>query len=499
MLTGGARDLPERQKTVRATIQWSYDLLDETEKTLFAYLSIFAGGATLPAAEAVCSGGAISALALLEGLESLMTKSLLNRRDDPDGEARFYMLETIREFAQERLAERAEHASIQQRHATFYVALAERIAPRLATAQLTESLELLSCELDNLRSACAWSVAQDVAEAALRIAGCLQLFWYWRGYVEEGRRWLEAGLARSEGISQAVCAKAYRCAGLLAWAHGDYAQALVYDNHSLELYRTLGDKRGMAEALNSLGNSSSEVGDDDTARQFYEQSLTFYRVSGYVPGIGMVLSNLGELAARNGDYTAARNYYDESLALKRTLGNPGSIALVLLNLGEVAVIQGDDEQAVGYLEEGLRLGRKVNTPHIIGLCLENLAKVALRRGAIDTAMKLLREALSLLGDIHNTRALLYALEVTAGAFGFGGQTDIAVRLFGAADALRGTLQVPLPPGDRAIYEWLRSGVEVAHETQMWATEWAIGQALTLEETLDFALGCISLTCQNLDQ
>jgi tetratricopeptide (TPR) repeat protein len=366
------------------------------------------------------------------------------------------------------------------------VTLAERIAPRLTSAQLTESLELLTRELDNLRAACAWSITQEVAEAALRIVGCLQLFWYWRGHVEEGQRWLEAGLARSQGAPIAVCAKAYRSAGLLAWVHGDYTQAIDFDNQSLALYQTLGDKRGMAEALNSLGNSSSEVGDDDTARRFYEQSLTFYRASGYVPGIAMVLGNLGEVSARNNDYPAARNYYDESVALKRRLGNPGSIALVLLNLGEIAVAQEDDEQAVGYLEEGLRLGRKVNTPHIIGLCLENLAKVALRRGEVDRAMKLAREALSLLRDIHNTRALLYTLEVTAGAFGFGGQTDIAVRLFGATDALRSTLRVPLPPGDIPMYEWLCFGVKEARDTQMWQTEWLMGQAMTLEETLDFA-------------
>jgi predicted ATPase/transcriptional regulator with XRE-family HTH domain len=487
MLTGGSRDLPERQKTVRATIQWSYDLLDEAEKTLFAYLGVFAGGATLPAVEAVCSSELFSAETLVEGLESLLAKSLLYRLDAADGEARFFMLETIREFAQERLAGRSEAALIQSRHAAFYVALAESIAPRLTSAQLSESLELLTRELDNLRAACAWSVTQAVAEAALRIAGCLQLFWYWRGHVEEGRRWLEAGLARSQGVSGPVQAKAYRSAGLLAWAQGDYAQAIAYDNRSLALYQTLGDKRGMAEALNSLGNSSSEVGDDDTARRFYEQSLTFYRASGYVPGIAMVLSNLGEVSARNDQYQAAWNYYNESVALKRRLGNPGSIAVVLLNLGEIAVAQGEDEQAVSYLEEGLRLGRKVNTPHIIGLCLENLAKLALRRGELAAAMHFAREALNLLGDIHNTRALVYTLEVTAGVFGFGGQPDIAVRLFGAADALRSALRVPLPPGDRAIYEWLCSGVKEARETQMWQTEWGMGQAMTLEETLDFAL------------
>jgi predicted ATPase/Flp pilus assembly protein TadD/transcriptional regulator with XRE-family HTH domain len=487
LLTGGARDLPERQKTVRATIEWSYALLDEAEKVLLARLSIFAGGGTLAAAEAVCGGDPISSVDLIDGLESLLAKSLLQRIDDPDGEPRFYMLETIREFAQERLTESAESAAIQQQHAVYYVALAESIAPQLATARLTESLQRLTRELDNLRSACAWSVTQDIAEAALRIVGCLQLFWYWRGHVEEGRRWLEASLARSQGAPVAVCAKAYRSAGLLAWAHGDYAQALVYDNQSLVLYQALGNNRGMAEALNSLANSTSEMGDDNTARQYYEQSLTFYRSSGYVPGIAMVLSNLGEISARNGDYTAARTYYDESLALKRTLGNPGSIAVVLLNLGEIAMVQGDDDQAVGYLEEGLRLGRSVNTPHIMGLCLENLAKVDLRHGRVEAALRLLNEALNLLRDIHNTRALLYTLEATAGAFGFGRQTDVAIRLFGAADALRRSLQVPLPSGDISMYEWLRSGVEVAPETQMWATEWTIGQAMTLEETLDFAL------------
>lgn len=482
MLTGGSRDLPERQKTLRATIQWSYALLDEAEKPLFASFSIFAGGSTLPAVEAVCGGDD-----LVERLESLLAKSLLYRADDPDGEARFFMLETIREFAQERLAESVEYATIQQRYAAYYVALAESIAPQLATAKLTESLERLTRELDNLRSACAWSVQQPVAEAALRIAGCLQLFWYWRGHVEEGRRWLEAGLARSQGVPASVLAKAYRSAGLLAWAHGDYVQALVYDNQGLTLYQALGDRRGIAEALNSLGNSNSEIGDDDTARQNYKESLANYRAAGYVPGIAMVLSNLGELAARNCDYGAARAYYDESVALKRTLGNPASIALVLLNLGEVAMVQGDEAQAKGYLEESLRLGHQVNTPHLIGLCLENLAKLALRQGEIEAALKLLYEALSLLRDIHNTRAILYTLEAMAGAFGFGRQTDLAVRLFGAAAALRVSLRVPLAPSDIKIYEWLRSSVVEAQDTQLWATEWTGGQALTLDEALDLAL------------
>ncbi|MBN9387575.1 MAG: tetratricopeptide repeat protein [Chloroflexi bacterium] len=487
MLTGGSSNLPERHQTVRATIQWSYTLLEEAEKALFARLSVFAGGGTLAAIEAICGSERLAYVDILTGLESLMSKSLLYSIDDPEGEVRFFMLETIREFAQERLAESVESPAISQLHAEYYVALAEKLAPLLSTARLTDTLERLTQELDNLRSACGWSISQVVAEAALRIAGCLQLFWYWRGHVDEGRRWLETALGRSQGASAAVCAKAYRCAGLLAWAQGDYVQALVYDKQSFTLYQALGDNRGMAEALNSLGNSSSEMGDDPTARRFYEQSLEFYRAAAYNPGIAMVLSNLGELAARTSDYPAARAYFEESLTLKRMLGNPGSIALVLLNLGEVALVQGDNEQAVDFLEEGLRLGRSVNTPHIIGLCLENLAKVALRRGAIEDALKLLRESLSLLRHIHNIRALLYTLECTAGAFAFGGQTNGAVRLFGAAEALRESLGVPLATGDRSIYEWLRSGVSLGEETQMWATEWAMGRAMTLEEAIDFAL------------
>jgi predicted ATPase len=269
VLTGGPRDSPERQQTLRNTIDWSYKLLDESEQALFWRLGVFVGGCTLEAAEAVCRGWelrggswgsdataptAISqpATPILEGFKALVDKSLLRRMESSDSEPRFVMLETVREYVLERLEASGETDLLRQWHAGYFVALTEAAEPHIIGTDQAAWLNRLEAEHDNLRAALEWLLKHREVEAGLRLAGVLWIFWNVRGYRSEGRRWLEEALERSEGATTAMRAKALNGAGGLAYSQGDYAQATALYEQSLALWQELGDLQGRARVFNNL-------------------------------------------------------------------------------------------------------------------------------------------------------------------------------------------------------------------------------------------------------
>jgi predicted ATPase len=349
LLKGGPQDAPARQKTLRDAIGWSYELLGE-ERLLFGRLSVFAGGCTLEAAEAVCDPREELTEEVLDLLGSLMDKSLLNRAESEDGEGRFWMLETVKEYALERLEAAGEEREARHGHAVYYLALAKEARPELTGPRQTEWYNRLEAEHDNLQAALSWSLERGDAQAALQMNAELWWFWYKRGYLSEGRRWLEEALGKSASPAPAR-AEALNGAGVLARNQSDYDQAQAWLEESLALWRELGDKRGAADVLINLGTVALDKGDYPQAAAFFDDSMPLRRELGDSWGLALALNNLGVTARAQNNLTEAVALYEECLELFRTLGDKASTAMALNNLGEVAEDQDEYERAAASYQE----------------------------------------------------------------------------------------------------------------------------------------------------
>jgi predicted ATPase/Tfp pilus assembly protein PilF len=414
LLTTGTRDLPERQQTLRGTIDWSYNLLRPAEQALFARLAVFVGGCTLEAAEAVCGGwgmgdGVWSKQALipnphppapiLDGLATLVEQSLVRQNDGPVGEPRFTMLETIREYALERLAASGAAEALHEQHAAYYLALAERADTELVGARQADWLERVEADHDNLRAAFSWATERRRAEIALRLAGALWWFWRVRGHLSEGRKRLEAALALPDAgqagdPSQiALRADALSGAGQLAQMQGDYTQASELYREGLELRRGLGDAAGIAEILAGQGRVALRLGDYAAAQAHFEESLKLWQEAGNQAGIADVLAGQGRVARRQGDLLAAQGHFEQSLTLYQRLNAHTSIAEAYINLGSVARLQGNYLQAKTHYQNSLELSRKLGNQRGIAMALANLGNVALEQGDYQSAKQAFEESL----------------------------------------------------------------------------------------------------------
>src|SRR5829696_7110232 len=313
LLTGGARDLPARQRTLRGAIEWSHDLLDEGEKTLFARLSVFAGWRTLEAREAVCDAAGDLPVDAFEGVSSLLDKSLLGREEASDEQSRFVMLETIHEYAREKLRESGEAEELGRAHAQYYLALAEEA--ELVGPEQAWWLERLEAEHDNLRAALNRSLEAGDSGTALRIGGAVWRFWYVRGHFSEGRRWLASGLSGGEMAPVGVRARALLGLGELALWQGDYTRAAEDLEASLTLHREAGDRKGEAYALCFLGWIASARSDFERAEGLLQESLALSRAAGTARDVGVVLNARAVLELSRGDYERAAAFQEESLSL----------------------------------------------------------------------------------------------------------------------------------------------------------------------------------------
>ena len=364
LLTGGARDLPARQQTMRAAIGWSYDLLVAAEQTLFRRLAVFVGGCTLEAVEAVCNAENDLPMDILDGLGSLADKSLVEH-DEFGNEPRFRMLETLREYALERLEESGEAEALRRRHAQCHLTLAEKADSELRGPRAAARLDWFEMEHDNLRAALAWSLGQATADADIEMGMTLTTlmagFWNIRGHLSEGREWLAKALALKPKKS-ASRALVLIWAGYLAYSQGDYASARALYEESLAIERELGDKAGIATSLNNLGLVAKAQGDYASARALHEESLAIWRELGNKAGIAMSLNNLGNVAYAQGDYTSARALHEESLGIKRELGDKAGIAKSLYNLGELAGVTHEPERAAQLFGAAEALRVLINTP-----------------------------------------------------------------------------------------------------------------------------------------
>ncbi len=399
-LVGGARDLPARQQTLRAAIEWSHDLLDQGEKRLFRRLAVFVGGRTLAAVEAVCNAEDDLGLDVLDGVESLVSKSLLRQDEGPDGEPRFILLETLHEFAAERLDASGETRATRARHAAFFLQFSERAAVELTGVQTRRWLDRLEAEHDNLRAALQWSIETGEAATGLRLAAALVLFWRTRGYLSEGRRWV-ASLTARDGGDMRLRAKLLNGAADLATRQGEYDGAEHLAAQALGLAEQAGDRQAMAEAVSQLGVAARDRDDYATAGARYQEALALYRVLGDQYGEARTLHRLGVCAHDQNDFATARLRYDEAITLYRSLGEKLSRTAVMSDLGLVAYYQGDYTTARVLLEESLALRQDLGDKLGLANGTIGLALVASGQADYPVAQSLLEQALALTRDIDD--------------------------------------------------------------------------------------------------
>ena len=448
ILTGGSRTALPRQQTLRSLIDWSYDLLNDRERRLLRGLAVFAGGWTLEAAEEVCAGDSVQDPDVLDLLTSLCDKSLVMVEQD-NRSTRYRLLETVRQYARERLLESGSGAALRQRHRDYYLALAEEADPKLVGTEQAAWLRRFEEEHDNLRSALEWTHARSESVEGLRFCGALQRFWRTRGHLSEGREWCARALGHAGGEELTpVRAKALSAAGLLAYWLGDYPAARALHEECLAIWRQLGDQWGASASLNNLGMVARSQGDNASARTLYEDSLAIKRELGDQWGVGASLNNLGNLAADQGDFPASRPLHEESLAIWRKLGDRGSIATALENLGHVAYEQGDLASARALHVESLTMRRQ-------------------------------------LGD---KLGMVVSLEMLAAVAGLLGAPQRAARIWGVTERLRAEIGSPLQPKDRSRHDQHVAAVRAASsDSAAFDRAWQEGGVLTVEQAMELAL------------
>jgi tetratricopeptide (TPR) repeat protein len=533
LLSGGARDAPERQQTMRQAIAWSHDLLSETEQTLLRRLAVFAGGWTLEAAAALAAAGAPGQddqPDVLDGLTALVDQSLVRLEESSAGrtaEARFAMLETVREYALEGLEASGEAEVIRRAHAAFYLAFAERGEPELTGPAQAEWLHRLEREHDNLRAALAWARDHGESEVWLRLAGALGRFWRMHGHSREGLSWLRQALARSGETATAARAKALEEAGRMAHDQGDPDQTEALHTAALAIWRSLGDRLGQSRSLDELGNVAHDRGDfaravtlheqalalareagdrrgagrslnnlamvalytsqDERAWQLYSEALVLLREVGDAYGVNVVLNNLGIVAIRRGEWDQAEVISNECLAGCRDLGDQQGIGNALVNLAEVAQCRGEATRAAALYEEARQLLQDLGDDRSTAEACHGLATLALVSGDIAQAASLFGTSLALAHKVDDKMIVADALEGLAGVAARGEHVEHAAQLLGAAADLRDRIEAPVAVHRRAAYAEIVAAIRTLLDDAEFAVAWETGKGWPLAQTVAEAL------------
>jgi non-specific serine/threonine protein kinase len=449
LLIDGPRNVPARQQTLRDTIAWSYELLSPEDQRLFRQLSIFVGGWTLEAAEAICPATAD----ILAGLTTLVDHSLIRRREQPDGSMRFGLLETIREYGLERLEQHWERQDVSRRHAAYFLTRAEAAPNPLDGRQQVHWLDTLEAEHDNLRSALRWAVEHDV-ETALRLAGALGIMWFVRGYLSEGRRWLELVLARGSAASTAARAKAHLWAGDLACWQYDLGRAQESLEDALRLYRELDDREGIAWALYRLARTAGfQTGHDPATGLYAKPTDHMYRL------------------------------LEECLAIHQDMGNAFGIMMAHGNLGATALYRGDRAQARKHLEEAFARGPE---SYQAGTWLYLLGDLSLTDD-VRQAQVHFTKALVLSRELRIPRGCAEALEGLAQVAAADRQFERAVLLYSAASALRERISHPVYARTSQVLQRDLTASRAALGDVAFDAAWYVGQTMPLDEAIALAL------------
>jgi Tfp pilus assembly protein PilF len=487
-LTGGPRDLPERQRTLRATIEWSHALLDEGEGILFSRLAVFSGGRTLEAIEAVCDPEGSLPVDTFEGVSSLVDKSLL-RQEGPGGEPRFVMLETVHEFAREKLEKSAEAEEIKRTHAKYFLTLAEEAPPKLRGPNQLEWLDRLEAEHDNMRAALSWALERHEVELALRLGGALSFYWLGRGYHSEGRRWLQGALTIDGRVSPEVRAMALAGVGWLALQQGDFDRAQEACEEGLELLAN--ETREASEAklsfLACLGWMAWEKEALGQAKQLFEESLDLSREMSDTWWLASSLLNLALVYQSQRDFERATELLEQSMDLRKERGDKQGLATCLNNLGMVAYSQGDPKRAQKLTEESVALNQELGARGDVSIGLCNLGWMALLQDDLSRAADLYRESLYLSWDIGLNPLVQSALEGFACVAGAKGEAERAARLWGVAQALHETKGIPRDIDFLAEADARISAVRSGMGEEAWDEAWRKGRAMPLDEAVSYAL------------
>ncbi len=527
LLTGGNRTGLARHQTLQAAMDWSYDLLSTAERALLRRLSVFAGGFTLEATEAICAGEGFEHAEVLNLLTHLIDKSLVMLQAQ-NGHSRYQMLETVRQYGEERLQESAEAERFHSRHRDWYVRLAEKGDQALRGSDPEAWLELFESEHENFRAALGWCQReQDGAAAELRLAVALGEFWFGRGYWSEGRKWLENAAARTASAPDPTRVEALKRTGHLALFQGDYDAALGLFQESLAISRDLGDRQRIADSLDFIGHLIRDRGDYAGAKALHEEGLALSRELGSDGGVADALYGLGRIAASQGHYAEALNLFqgaldlrqkiankraiaycyfhlgnvsrlaednlnaatwlEKSLTLHREMGNKQGIAQALCALGDVERRRGDYAQAGELAQESLALFRDLGNKGALAWSLNHAALLKLDHGDHPQAMTLLRESIVLSAEVGNKEILVQSLELMAYSVAHA-QPVRAVRLLGASEAIREALGIPLPTADRVDHDKNVAVVRNALGEDGFAAAREEGRAMMREQAIDYALG-----------
>lgn len=483
-LTNGPRDLPARQRTLRATLTWSYDLLDDGEKRLFARLGVFANGATRAAAQAVCSQGL--EIDFLAGLESLFAKSLLQKGPLVAGETRLVMLEIMREYALIKLTESGELDEIRASHARYFKMLLTTAANAFYGPNEPDWLAKLEAEHDNLRAMLQWSLEADhTAQMSFALIAHLSRFWELKGHFSEARSWLAEAL-RLPGAAQPTKARADALYGVgeNAYYQCDYATSQALFEKALTIYQELDDQRDIAKTLISIGEVATEIGDYDRAPVLFERAYSIVSLLGDLSGKARALTQLGFGALRAGDLPQAQQWLEEGLTFYHKVNDTVGEALALSGLGEIAIRQDALEQATDLLEQSLRLRQEIGQKWGIAATLGNLAWVALRQGELARAAQILNESLRIRMDLNDRGGIAWCLEKLAETAQQRGEFRQAVCIYGAAAAIRIRINSVIDPADEAAYDRNIEHLKNALPADVYQAVWTEGQTMSLEQIRD---------------
>lgn len=442
-LTGGPRDLPERQRTMQGAIDWSHDLLEPVEKAVFRRLSIFAGSFSVDAAEGVCASTDVEGVEVVDAITSLLDKSLLIRHDGQGGEHRFAMLEVVREYALQALESAGELESMARSHAEYFVNLGEKAEPFLQAAQTAEWLDRLEDEDDNLRTAMQWSLNND-PPMAVRLAVSVRNFWLLHSHLSEGYRWLKAALERG----------------------GEPPAALRF------------------KLMNGLGLAARFRGDYETARKAYADGLAAGEEAGDKQGVALSSRGLGLVAMQQGDVAAARRYFESGLAISRELDDRFGIAISLSFLGDLARTEADFKRARPLFEESLGLFRQLDNKSAVSDALNNLGAACLGEGEPELAKKHFAEAANIAFDLGNKMTISYSLDGFAALSVEEGDLDRGAQLCGAAEALRDSIGYKIEPAEEKFRNIYLDKLRAAMPDPEFSNAFEWGRAMPPERAFD---------------
>jgi predicted ATPase/transcriptional regulator with XRE-family HTH domain len=518
LLTGGPRNAVSRQQTLRATLDWSHDLLSLPEQVLLRRLAVFEGGWTLEAAEVVCAGGAVAPGEILDLLSALVNKSLV-QVEDAEGGSRYRLLETVRQYGLERLVPAGEEAAVRGAHLAHFLALAERAVSAYYGPGQDACCARLETEHDNLRAALRWSLRADIAVEGLKLVYALGRFWFMYGHLQEGRSWVTAALAKGSTAVPQLRARVLFWLGFWAMTQGENEQAGSTLEASLALAREVGDNVPAGACLLFLGDLALYQGNLERARALLEESLalleeglaqcraadgtsllpsldetTVWWARGgessarqYLWGIVESRRKLGDVALAAGDHGRAVTLYEGSLALARVLGDKALIGYALMCLGQVAKDQGDYGRASAFFSESLEVSRLVRTD-ITARSLIRLGLVALEQGAHGRAEDLLQRGLKRLLELGFKRDMAACLEGLAALAGAQGRWLESARLLGTAAVLRVVHGAIQRRSEQALRDRIEAEAQIALGEAAYFTAWAEGRVLPLDEVIAFALG-----------